>query len=85
MKTENTVTWLTITWYWELFKDKNENIVQARDGHTSEWGKKKGMKRVSSDAKKGKKHEIWYFSQVAKVCLFKAVSKQLQINNYNLM
>ena len=49
--------------------DKNENIVQTRGRHTSEWGKK-GMKRVSSDAKKGKKHEIWYFSQVAKVCLF---------------
>ena len=34
--------------------DKNENIVQTRGRHTSEWDKK-GMKRVSSDAKKGKK------------------------------
>ena len=34
--------------------DKNENIVQTRGRHTSEWGKK-GMKRVSSGAKKGKK------------------------------
>ena len=40
MKTENTVTWLTITWYWELFIDKNENIVQTRGRHTLEWGKK---------------------------------------------
>ena len=40
MKTENTVTWSTITWYWELFIDKNENIVQTRGMHTSEWGKK---------------------------------------------
>ena len=52
MKTENTVTWFTIMWYWELFK-YYENIVQTRGRHTSEWGTK-GMKRVSSDAKKGK-------------------------------
>ena len=70
MKTENTVTWLKITWYWELFVDKNENIVQTSGRHTSEWAKR-GMKRVSLDAKKGKKYEIWNYSQVAKVCFFK--------------
>ena len=34
--------------------DKNEHIVQTRGRNTSEWGQK-GMKRVSSDAKIGKK------------------------------
>ena len=41
MKTENTVTWLNITWYWELFIDQIENNIKTRGGHTSEWGKKK--------------------------------------------
>ena len=37
---------------------------------TPRSGAKKGMKRVSSDAKKGKKARNMIFSQVAKVWLF---------------
>ena len=63
--------------------DKNENMVQTRGRHTSEWGKK-GMERVSSDAKKGKqstKYDI--FHKLLRSDFFKAVSKQLLINNNN--
>ena len=55
MKTENTVTWLTITWYWELFIDKNENIVQTRGRHTSKWGKMGYETSVIGRQEKGKK------------------------------
>ena len=51
---------------------------------TPRSGAKKGMKRVSWDDKKGEKARNMIFSQVAKVCLFKAVSQQLQINNNKL-
>ena len=51
---------------------------------TPRSGAKKVMKRVSSDAKKGKKARNMIFSQVDKVCLFKAISQQLQINTNNL-
>ena len=71
MKTENTVTWLTITWYWELFIYKHENNVQTRGKHTSKRGKKRYETSVIGPQESKKKYEIWYFSQVAKVCLFK--------------
>ena len=50
--------------------DKNENIVQTRGRHTSEWGKKGYETSVIGRQEREKKHEIWYLSQVAKVCLF---------------
>ena len=72
MRTENTVTWLTITWYWELFIDQNDNNVQTRGEHNSEQGKNKGMKRVSSDAKKEKKEDgIWYFHKLLRSVFLK--------------
>ena len=55
MRTENTVTWLTITWYWELFIDQNENNVQTRGGHTSEQGKKRNETSVIGREERKKK------------------------------
>ena len=50
--------------------DKNENIVHTRGRHISEWGIKGYDTSVIGRQKKGKKHEILFFSRVAKVCLF---------------
>ena len=71
MKTENTVTWLTNTWYWELFIDRNESIVQTRGRHTSKWGKKGYETSVIGHQEREKSTKYDIFSQVAKVCLFK--------------
>ena len=67
MRTENTVTWLTITWYWELFIDQNDNNVQTRGGHNPEQGKKKEW-----NAKKEKKEDgIWYFHKLLRSVFLK--------------
>ena len=58
--------------------DKNENIVQTRGRHTSEWGKN----WVSSDAKKGKKAwNMIFLNKLLRSVFFKAESQQLEINN----
>ena len=49
---------------------------------TPRSGAKKGMKRVSSEAKKGKKaRNMIFFHKLLRSVFFKAVSQQLQINN----
>ena len=83
MKTENTVTWLTITWYWELFIYKHENNVQTRWKHTSERGKKRYETSVigRQESKKSTKYDI--FHKLLRSVFLKslAVSHQLKINN----
>ena len=86
-KTENTVTWLTITWYWELLIDKNENIVQTRGRHTSESGKKGYDTSVIGRQEREKSAKYDIFHKLLKSVFLKslAVSHKLQINNNYLM
>ena len=64
--------------------DKNENIVQTRGRHTSEWGKKGYETSVigRQEREKCTKYDIFY--KLLRSVFFKAVSQQLQINNNNL-
>ena len=65
--------------------DKNENIVQTRGRHTSEWGKKGYETSVvgRQEREKGKKYDI--FHKLLRSVFFKTVSQQLQVNNNNLV
>ena len=88
MKTENAVTCLTFTWYWELFIDKNENIVQTRGRHTSEWGKKWYETSVIGRQERGKstKYDIFHklIRSVFLNCLVVSHKLQILVNNNNL-
>ena len=71
-------------WYGELFIDKNENILQTRGRHTSEWGKKGYETSVIGRQEREKSTKYDSFHKLLSSVFFKAVSQQLQINNNNL-
>ena len=71
MRTENTVTWLTITWYWELFIDQNDNNVQTRGGHNSAQGKKRNETSVIGREERKKEDGIWYFHKLLRSVFLK--------------
>ena len=64
--------------------DKNENIVQTRGRHTSEWGKKGYETSVIGRQEREKNTKYDIFHKLLRSVFFKAVSQQLQINNNNL-
>ena len=61
--------------------DKNENIVQTRGRHTSEWGKKGYETSVIGRQEREKSTKYDIFHKLLRSVFFKAVSQQLQINN----
>ena len=65
--------------------DKNENIVQTRGRHTSDWGKKGYETSVigRQEREKSTKYDIFH-KLLRSVFLIKAVSQQLQINTNNI-
>ena len=63
--------------------DKNENIVQTRGRHTSEWGKKGYETSVIGRQEREKSTKYDIFHKLLRSVFFKAVSHQLQINNNN--
>ena len=64
--------------------DKNENIVQTRGRHTSEWGKKGYETSVIGGQEREKSTKYDIFQKLLRSVFFKAVSQQLRINNNNL-
>ena len=64
--------------------DKNENIVQTRGRHTSEWGIKRYETSVIGGQEREKSTKYDIFQKLLRSVFFKAVSQQLQINNNNL-
>ena len=73
-----------MTWYWELFIDKNEHIVQTRGRHTCWLGQKGYETSVIGRQERNKSTKYDIFHKLLKSVFFKAVSHQLQINNNNL-
>ena len=64
--------------------DKNENIVQTRGRHTSEWDKKGYETSVIGRQEREKSTKYDIFHKLLRSVFLKTVSYQLQINNNNL-